>query len=766
MTGTSTAAMPVSVRGRPGWHRALYGSGYALVLSSALTSGIGFLFWIVAARSYDQSTVGENSALIFAIMFLAGVAQLNLLNVLIRFVPVAGRRASRFVLAAYLVGGGLAGVVGLGFALGAPIFSPALAGVLHGSGPVLGFGAGCAVWAIFVMQDGVLAAVRRARVVTVENAVFSLAKLGFVVVLARLLPLHGIIFAWMAATAIVVLATNIYLFARALPRYVATAAERTDRIPLRGVLGYVGGDYLGTLCWLACTQLLPVLVLSGLGATATAVFSMVWTIAYALYLVPAGMGQSLVAHASVDGTRLDVGSRGVVRRSLLLLTPAVALLLVAAPLVLRILGPDYVVGSWALRFAALSALPNVITACAVSTARVQRRMVRVVGVLAAISALVIGLAFWLMPSMGITGVGLALLIAQTVVAAVVLLAGARWLPRPIVGPFANLRNGGLLRRVGPVALAGLSAGNGGARWRVQGRLHGRSDTAIALIGTDAGESALLKVVDSSAGVAELRRQTRVLAELHADDRLAVWRELVPRILHSGATGTGDYVVESRLSGVDARPALTDPARRGRFVRAAASTISELHRRTASPRLVDEKLLARWVSEPADRVRAAVSGRRRIGLDRAAATVTDALRGRRCPVGWTHGDFSADNVLLDDGGRITGVVDWGQADSEGLVILDVASLLLATESEASGRELGQVLLDWLRDGDVVVFATLAAAQGELGGDPLDARALLLLGWLRMVAGNLAKSPRYAANPVWMQRNVSAVLRAVADEGGLR
>jgi hypothetical protein len=43
-----------------------------------------------------------------------------------------------------------------------------------------------------------------------------------------------------------------------------------------------------------------------------------------------------------------------------------------------------------------------------------------------------------------------------------------------------------------------------------------------------------------------------------------------------------------------------------------------------------------------------------------------------------------------------------------------------------------------------------------GPPCPSGPLLLLTWLRHVGGNLADSTRYAANPVWMRRNVRSVL----------
>lgn len=756
-SGASVAGRAaLSTTTEPTGRRPVYSSGYALVLSSGLTSSVGFLFWIVAARQYSQEEVGANSALIYAIMFLAGVAQLNLINVLVRFVPVAGLRSRWLVITSYIVGGSLATIVGLGFAIGTQLWSPDLAKVLNTRWSVVTFALACGVWAIFVMQDGVLTAVRRARVVPVENLIFSMIKLGLVVVLAGIVSTTGIAISWMAAATVMVVLTNAYLFTRVL-KAPATSDDATKPIPLGGIARYIGGDYLGTLCWLACTQLLPVLVLGGVGTAGTAVFAMAWTIAYTLYLVPAGMGQSLVAYASVDIATLEDTRRGVTRRALMLLIPVVAVLFAAAPVVLRVLGPGYAeTGSWTLRWAALSALPNVITSVAVSAARVQRRMSVVVAVLGSLSTLVIVLSVILMPIMGITGVGLALLVAQSVVGSVLLILAAGWLPRPI-GSFARLRNAGPLARVAPIALAPLTQ-DAGRQWRVQGRLPGRSDTATGLVGPDGKKVALLKVAESPSGRLALQHQSAILAAVHADDRIGEWRELAPRILSSGQSGCSYYVVESRLPGHDARANLTNAIQRERFVAAAVATITDLHRRTAHSMLVDEDILDRWIHQPVARIRGVISTRHQLSLELLTESLTTKLRGRRVAVGWRHGDYSPDNILLDAAARITGVVDWGQAEHEGLVLTDVVTLLLATEAEASRQELGQVVRSWLGVESPVASATLTVVQRGLGADQLDTHTVVLFGWLHMVSGNLAKSSRYAANPVWMRRNVHTVLRS--------
>lgn len=756
--------MTTAVRGQPERatppgrafpRRSLYGHGYALVLSSALTAGIGLVFWIVAARSYDQAVLGLNSALVYAIMFLAGVAQLNLMNVLIRFVPVAGPRARRLVAMAYLVGGGLAGLAGLVFALGVRWWSPDLAGLLHGPVAVAGCAVACAVWALFVMQDGVLTAVGRARVVPVENLVFSLVKLGLLAGLAATLPTGGITVSWMAATGLVVLVTTGYLFLRALPVHEA-AATTGEQISPRAIAGYLGGDFLGATCWLACTQLLPVLVLGTLGARPTATFAVAWTIAYTLYLVPAAMGQSLVAHMALDPEHAAAARAGVERRSLIVLLPAVVVLVLAAPWVLRLLGPDYAdAGRWVLPLMAASALPNVVVAAAVSQARALRRTGVVATLLGSLSVLVVSLAVVLMPVFDIAGVGLALLAGQAAVAGVILWLRADWAPRPVVGPLAGVRSWGLLRRIAPTALRSRS-------WHLQHRLRGRSDSAVATVGPDDRGSALLKVADTEEGREALLHEVRALLHLCEDRRLDGWRHLVPAVYDVGNALGASYSLQELLPGADARARVADPVGRARFTTAALSTIGELHRRTAGLARVDGRLLRQHVIAPAALVRAEVPPQEAAVVDRVVAELSAGLHDRRLPVGWVHGDFSADNVLVDADDHITGIVDWGQAISGGLVAVDVASLVLATDMAVTGQELGAVVTTWLAPGSAPALAEVLRDRSTLGGDPVPVRTLVLLGWLHMVSANLAKSSRYGANPIWLRRNLVSVLRALPRE----
>src|SRR4051795_4893269 len=79
----------------------LHRDAYALTINAGFTAATGFVYWIVAAKAYPPHAVGVNSALISSMMFLAGIAGLNLPNLLVRFLPEAGRRTGRAVAGSY-----------------------------------------------------------------------------------------------------------------------------------------------------------------------------------------------------------------------------------------------------------------------------------------------------------------------------------------------------------------------------------------------------------------------------------------------------------------------------------------------------------------------------------------------------------------------------------------------------------------------------------------------------------------------------------------
>ncbi|MEY9841604.1 lipopolysaccharide biosynthesis protein [Streptacidiphilus sp. EB103A] len=438
-----------SVEPRPG-RRFLGGdpllrNGALLTLASLSTSALGAGYWSLAGLRYDVATVGRNYSAISMMMFLAGVSQLNLADVLVRFTPAAGRATRRLILLAYLAAVCTALVASVGFVLAAPRLSPGLS-FLHG--PLLGtvFVVATVSYTVFSLQDGALTGLRRAGWVLAENALFSVAKLVAVLLLSLAAAVYGILASWTLALLVSLVFTNVYLFGFALPARdradaavepgeavepVGPAGPRPADESTRGVVRYTGLTYVGGLLWLAVSNLPQVLILNTMGARDSAYFSISWVITTMLYVVSTNMGSSLVVESAGDPERLGQAVRKVLRSTGVLLLGAIVLLILAAPLVLRLFGPDYPRhATTLLRLLALSALPNLVTATALASFRVHRRLGLFVLVYAVLCAGIFGLCIVLVHRMGLAGMGLAYLLAQLAVAGTLLVFRGGWMPEP------------------------------------------------------------------------------------------------------------------------------------------------------------------------------------------------------------------------------------------------------------------------------------------------------------------------------------------------
>ncbi len=286
---------------------------------------------------------------------------------MIRFVQPAGRHTRRLVVGVYLVSAAVALVLAGAFLILLPRVSPQLAFLRSSPGMATWFVAAAAIWSIMVLEDGVLTGLRKTRWVPVENGGFGLLKVGMVVPFIALFPVAGIFLSWTVAALATVIPTNVYLFARAITQHQRSAGD-SGGVTIRELRRYVPYDFVGNLWWEGLILVLPLIVLVETGAATSAYFSLAWLIVGIIYLVPLAIGDSLVVELSIDPSDFEAQCKQVMVHLLKILAPAVALLVLAAPWVLRIFGPSYVAhGTGVLRLLGLSALPFIVNGTAVSS---------------------------------------------------------------------------------------------------------------------------------------------------------------------------------------------------------------------------------------------------------------------------------------------------------------------------------------------------------------------------------------------------------------
>jgi aminoglycoside phosphotransferase len=470
---------------------------------------------------------------------------------------------------------------------------------------------------------------------------------------------------------------------------------------------------------------------------------------------------SLVTEAARSPQRLYEFALRTLAQCGKIVVPLALLVALASPLILWVLGPKYSDGASAvLPLLVLSAIPHVVISTFLSAARVQKRMRAVVVVTAAMSVSVMGLSVLLLLAYGLTGVGVAWLVAQSLVAIWLLATELRavWLPRV---PFHRLPHRTRTRTDAEEAVRSvLSSLN---EWEPAGRARADCDVGTVLVrrrGDD--DVAVLRFAGSDLGSRGLLRHREALIEIDAGRAGAGWHVLAPHVLATGDAVGLPWVIETRVPGGDAR----DAARRvgPQAVAAnAAEAIRGLHLATATESPIDDPVLRQWVDDPIDELRHAAATPLRAGADHAAldrlrAELRADLSGRVLTTCFVHGDYWLGNVLATPDGTITGIVDWERAGRPGLATIDAMTLVLTGRVEQRRRELGPVVRDLLGD-DGFTDAEQELLAHTPGAGELPERTVLLLAWLTHAASNLEKRNHYRASTIWVTTNVEHVLEKV-------
>jgi tetratricopeptide (TPR) repeat protein len=193
----------------------------------------------------------------------------------------------------------------------------------------------------------------------------------------------------------------------------AAAALRAREVIRFGLL-----DYLGTLFAQGYGYVMPLLVLSVLGAAANSSFFVAWTIASALELAALNFGTSLLVEGVRAPGRLAELTRGVLIRCLLITVAGAAVTTAGGRIILRLFGSAYSDASLLLALLGTATIPISIVIVAMALDRIAGRVGRVALTQLALAVLLLGLSVPLMKKLGIEGVGFAWLSAGLVVALV------------------------------------------------------------------------------------------------------------------------------------------------------------------------------------------------------------------------------------------------------------------------------------------------------------------------------------------------------------
>ncbi|HTZ29932.1 MAG TPA: hypothetical protein VMC83_38405 [Streptosporangiaceae bacterium] len=393
-------------------HKDVLGGAGSLVASTAVTSGLGFAFWAVAARFFPQQDVGYGSAATSAMALLGTFGMFGLGTVLIAELPRRSPRAG-LMSAALLTSGIGSLIIGLGFALIAPHFSRNFVGIGGTPYRAVLFSVGVALTGVGLVFDQGTIGLLRGGLQLSRNMAFTTAKLLALPVAAFLLHHEfgvGIDLAWIFGIAVSFLVVAVILRIGGDP-----ILPRPDWDVLRGL-----GKTAMAHNWLNIAisvpwSVIPVLVTVVVSPTANAAFYAAWTLSGFLYVIPTHLSTVLFAVAAGDVKATARKLRFTLKLSVLIGVPGMIVLGLGAHLALSLFGPGYAslatVPLWLLVLGYLPAIPRMhyIAVC-----RAKNNITKAAVVLTSFSAAEIAAAAAGGALHGLNGLSVALLAVFTI----------------------------------------------------------------------------------------------------------------------------------------------------------------------------------------------------------------------------------------------------------------------------------------------------------------------------------------------------------------
>lgn len=316
-------------------------SALALVSTSILTSGLGFIYWAVSARLFPPSNIGEAATAIAAMNLIAPLTTLGFGTVLLAELPAMRGGRSELVSTAAVVSGIFGGGLALICAMALPAGLLGLPGVGHDGGATLLFAAGVAAQGVGMMLDSALLSVAGGGPQLWRNTTLAVVKLVLLVAFALTLSQHGslsIYASWFLANVVSIVTMTIWL---ARKRQVTLRRMWPTRAALQVVRHVAAQHHALNLALQVPYFAMPIVANVTLGSEQAGYLYATWSVAGFVFVLPLALSTALFASGARDTSTFLMELRFTLRFSLAACVAANLVLLPLGGVVLRVFGSAY-----------------------------------------------------------------------------------------------------------------------------------------------------------------------------------------------------------------------------------------------------------------------------------------------------------------------------------------------------------------------------------------------------------------------------------------
>jgi O-antigen/teichoic acid export membrane protein len=392
----------------------LISNASSMVGSSALNSGLGFVYWVLAAKIYanQPAVVGLTTALASLMIGLSSLSMLGLGNTLVGELPQMQRDRGR-LFAAALIASGLTGLlIGLLAVLFVPLVSSEFAPLRSHWPLAVMFVGGVALTATGQVLDEALMGLLRGKWQLWRNAIFAVLKLGLLFALglagSGLMNLTGpsagglivigssvvssntlvssslVSMVQMGmlgsqtsnlfATWVLALGASFVLLAWTMRAQGVNVLPRPDFVRLWATRRIALGHHAINLADLGTGSILPVMVTAMFGAKINASFYNAWMLTGFGFVVPYALAMVLHAMSAADIKALATRLRSSLGISSLIVGAYGLVLFFGAHLILGVFGKNYLGAASSLQILSLALLPVVIKTHYMTLGRIRNQL--------------------------------------------------------------------------------------------------------------------------------------------------------------------------------------------------------------------------------------------------------------------------------------------------------------------------------------------------------------------------------------------------------
>lgn len=354
--------------------RALLANAGSMIGTTAVTSGLGVVYWWFAAHQFSPEAVGFASAAVSAMMMLTSIGIVGLGTLLIGELPRQSGQRGALVLTSLVVSGVVGALLGTVFAVSASGLSNEFQPLAQGFDAIILFACGVGFTAVTVVLDQALIGLMRGHLQLWRNTIFAITKLAVLILMGWWLVEKtgmAIYTAWLIGNLVSLLA----LLLTARREGVHLNRLRPEWHIVRRLPRAAIGHHFLNLGLQLPGYGLPLVVTALLSAQVNASFYIAWLVLSLAATVPFTLAVALFSVGVVDSEALAHKLRLTLGLAIIFAIAANVFMWISADFLLNVFGRSYAdQAAWALRIMSLGVFPLIVKDHYVAIGRIDERL--------------------------------------------------------------------------------------------------------------------------------------------------------------------------------------------------------------------------------------------------------------------------------------------------------------------------------------------------------------------------------------------------------